>query len=1291
MLPLLIGSVVFFNNKNADKSIYHQKIKKPGKYLTGESLERQFFDEREEEHKKPDQPDKFVEYLMSLKTGENGETYEGNYKIREFKKAELRLAQLKTATVQLDWQERGPGNVGGRTRGLVVDPKDVSQKTWLAGSVSGGVWRTTDAGNTWACLTPDIPDLATVCLTISLDDPNVIYVGTGEGYYNIDAVIGAGIFKSTDNGATWEQLASTKDNANFYFVNRIITDPDNVNVVIAATNRGVFKSVDGGKTWTQTLKGRVQQIIYEKDNFSNQYSAVNSYGVYKSVNGGNSWFNVKSYSDGRIEMAIAPSDENIVYALTADSELFMSVDGGYNWAQSIEKPETDFMGGQGWYNNSLVVSPLNSKKVFVGGIDIHLVTISDADADDSVRAVNVVSEASDWIDFGNFNGGYLKGGFSVNNKSNRKNCKINFVGSSTQKAHRFVKEGDVYVYKDFIDVPFNVVNTDNNQKLNVSFIDIDNSGDFNLTETNPEYIYIHYTTYTGSASSEIAVNNGINVKNIYSLWPVMQPGKVWDPGSLSAHTITVDNYYLKSKKMSSKRKTYWYNDMSAKDYAHADHHALVVFKKDLYSFSLLDGNDGGIAVSYDQGDTWASPVNGYNTSQFYSVAKHPEENRYLGGMQDNGTYFSEANPGMLTYWTPALGGDGFGSVWHSRNPSYMIGSLYYNNIYLSDDSGKNWQNISQDIEDSGSDSGAPFITTIASSNDDPDLLFVGGPSGLWRSDNFGINWQKIVIDKADYGYANGSVYMEISKADPSIVWAGVRMDDNGKLNLSVDGGYTFKGVSNYKKLIRRISGVATHPFDPDVVYVLNSAPGSPKVIRSEDRGQTWTDISGFGDNTTSSNGFPDVAVYSLLVMPGNTDEIWAGTEIGLFISTDNGASWHYSNNGLPAVCIWQMKIVGSQVVLATHGRGIWTVDIPGLSNIPPKPYIQNSGKTPDNKLKVKYEIEADFDSLDFYFNKEFYAREYAVSQGLNEYEIDKTSSGSRVNCQVVGYKNGISFPSNLSYADNYSFEVPKTRYVNYFEVNKDDFYGDGFYVYDSLENNFAIHTDHPYHVRRNLTYVLRYPIVILEDKSVATMKYDDIAFVEKGEDGTKFGDAEFWDYVVVEGSKDGIEWLPLADGYDFGYSDKWEGNDIYSVPSRDLLVTHSIDLQDVFEPRDTILVRFRLYSDAAETGWGWMIDNVKIQKDATGIFNKINTPEGTLTVSPNPAYDHIDLKLESRKNGKLILKVYDLDGRLLYDREFNKYQQLWRKQLQVGNWGKGVKIVNIFLGKDHYSERIVTR
>ncbi|PTB91399.1 hypothetical protein C9994_15610, partial [Marivirga lumbricoides] len=174
--------------------------------------------------------------------------------------------------------------------------------------------------------------------------------------------------------------------------------------------------------------------------------------------------------------------------------------------------------------------------------------------------------------------------------------------------------------------------------------------------------------------------------------------------------------------------------------------------------------------------------------------------------------------------------------------------------------------------------------------------------------------------------------VEVSLANDQIVWAGAGMAE-GVLNLfvSTDAGETFSEVNNYSPNPQAYyTGIYTHPTDENTAYALFSRADFPKILKTTDLGQTWVDISGFAEGgTESARGFPDVFVHSLLVMPFNTDIIWVGTEIGLYESLDGGESWNIRND-LPAVSIWSMKIVDDQVVIGTHGRGIWTATIEEL-------------------------------------------------------------------------------------------------------------------------------------------------------------------------------------------------------------------------------------------------------------------------------------------------------------------------------------------------------------------------
>lgn len=146
------------------------------------------------------------------------------------------------------WTSRGPQNVGGRTRSLIIDPN--SPSTMYAGAVSGGVWKTTNGGSTWTPLTDFMSNIA---ITTMVFDPtvanrSVIYAGTGESYLRGDGVQGAGVFKSTDSGGTWNQFAST---ATWTVLSRLTVNGSGV--LLPAAKRGIFRSTDGGQVWTRTF------------------------------------------------------------------------------------------------------------------------------------------------------------------------------------------------------------------------------------------------------------------------------------------------------------------------------------------------------------------------------------------------------------------------------------------------------------------------------------------------------------------------------------------------------------------------------------------------------------------------------------------------------------------------------------------------------------------------------------------------------------------------------------------------------------------------------------------------------------------------------------------------------------------------------------------------------------------------------------------------------------------------------------------------------------------------------
>lgn len=185
-------------------------------------------------------------------------------------------------------------------------------------------------------------------------------------------------------------------------------------------------------------------------------------------------------------------------------------------------------------------------------------------------------------------------------------------------------------------------------------------------------------------------------------------------------------------------------------------------------------------------------------------------------------------------------------------------------------------------------------------------------------------------------------------------------------------------------------------------------------------------------------------------------------------------------------------------------------------------------------------------------------------------------------------------------------------YSNNFNAVSDDFFGNGYSITTPAGfSNPAIHTTHPYQQgtgfpddKINFIYQLRIPIRVKEAE--ATIKFDEIVLVEPGEGGSVFGSENFFDYVVVEGSKDGgVTWIPVANGYDSRDNSAWltrynsaiTGNNSTAIGDPTLFRTRTLDLQEKFNTNDEVVIRFRLFSDPFAAGWGWCIDNLKIQID----------------------------------------------------------------------------------------------
>ncbi|GAA3935425.1 hypothetical protein GCM10022406_19720 [Hymenobacter algoricola] len=303
---------------------------------------------------------------------------------------------------QTSWTERGPNNVAGRIRAMVVDPTDATGNTLWAGAAGGGLWKTTNAtatSPTWTTVDNFFATLAVTAISFDPRNPNVMYFGTGEGFFNADAVRGLGVWKSTDHGVTWTQLPSTATGTTFNYVTKLQVHPVTGDVYVG-TRLGLQRSTNGGTSWTNVLgagngaiDSRVADFEIGADNAL--YTAIGLFtqdGIYRSTTGNaGDW--TKLTGPGlpatgyrRIELACAPSDANRVYAIYEGTNsqvlgLYRSNDGGANWT-SMGLPggvASALASSQAWYDLAAAVAPTNPDQLYVAGLDIFRTLAANTD------------------------------------------------------------------------------------------------------------------------------------------------------------------------------------------------------------------------------------------------------------------------------------------------------------------------------------------------------------------------------------------------------------------------------------------------------------------------------------------------------------------------------------------------------------------------------------------------------------------------------------------------------------------------------------------------------------------------------------------------------------------------------------------------------------------------------------------------------------------------------------------------------------------------------------------------
>jgi photosystem II stability/assembly factor-like uncharacterized protein len=354
---------------------------------------------------------------------------------------------------------------------------------------------------------------------------------------------------------------------------------------------------------------------------------------------------------------------------------------------------------------------------------------------------------------------------------------------------------------------------------------------------------------------------------------------------------------------------------------HVDHHALAFHPND--PNYLLVGNDGGINFSTDMGNTWSETAQ-LPITQFYEIGldlQNPE--RLYGGTQDNNTVRTKT--GDLDDWEYLLGGDGFYVIVDPENPNIIYAEYQYGMLHKSTNGGNNWQYIVQGISQSEPRNWSTPVIMCPFNNN---VLYYG-TNRVYRTTNGGLNWSIIspILTKNIPGARLGTITtIAVSPLSNQVIYAAT---DDARVWISSDYGSTWTEISNGLP-DRWVTRIVPDNHNIDNVYITFSGlkwrDPQPHIFKSSNNGASWVNISG---------NLPDAPANAFAVDNNYAGRIYAGLDVGAFVSFNDGQSWEVLGEGLPVVSVYDMKIhpTANYLAAGTHGRSMYKLDLNTLVNV----------------------------------------------------------------------------------------------------------------------------------------------------------------------------------------------------------------------------------------------------------------------------------------------------------------------------------------------------------------------
>lgn len=784
------------------------------------------------------------------------------------------IEQMKKESLvkNLEFKNIGPTIMSGRVVDLDVNPQNSAE--FLVAYASGGLFHTTNNGTSFESL---MDNSGTVNLgDIAVDwNSKTIWAGTGENNSSRSSYAGIGLLKSTDWGKTWSAPMLPES----HHIGRILINPENIDHVVVAVTGPL-------------------------------YSKSQNRGIYTTKDGGKNWKKTLFATDmaGFIDLVQVPDDFNTLFAASWEkdrkawnfdgdgeaSAIYKSTDAGETW-NKISTEQSGFPTGTGVGRIGLAAFDANTIYAIH---DSQFRREKDNSASAKANSEKTLSkdafqgmtmDAFLKLDDKTLNAFLKENGFQE--KYRAQNVK-NMVRSGAAKPAdlaKYLEDANTQLF----DTP-------------VKGAELYRSDDGGKTwkkthEGQIDDLFYSYGYYFAQVRVDSSDKDHVYVMGV----PIVKSndgGKTWES--------------------------------IAKENVHSDHHALWVDPN--MRGHLINGNDGGVNITYDDGETWIKN-NSTSVGQFYAI-NYDNEKPYnvYGGLQDNGVWVgahtARNDRGWMQNggypWEFIMGGDGMQIQIDSRNSDIVYTGFQFGNYYrLNRETGD--RTYIQPKHELGE---APYRfnwqTPILLSPHNQDILYLGG-NKLHRSLNQGDDWTAISPDLTQGGKKGNVAYGTLTTISESpfqfgMIYTG---SDDGLVQLTKDGGATWTQLKGNWPANLWVSRVVASSHDKGTVYATFNGyrwdDFTPYIYMSTDYGLTWKNIG---------VSLPASPVNVIVEHPKNKNILFVGTDNASYISMDQGKSWEILNGDMPPVAVHDMKIQpeANDLLVGTHGRSIYLANLDAL-------------------------------------------------------------------------------------------------------------------------------------------------------------------------------------------------------------------------------------------------------------------------------------------------------------------------------------------------------------------------